>query len=395
MIFDFVRKRTEEGLEQVANIAAKTAQGRLGEALQETSEYVRQRQEADAENLRKLTAGLTKTRDQLLGSLESAFGKPNMELEDRLTQLEETLYMADIGATTTGEVLDDLRAYARRYDVSPADVQGVLRNRLIEALDPAGAGSNDTRAQLSFAPPESGVPTVFFVIGANGMGKTTTIGKLAARLRNEGNLSVLLAACDTFRAAAVDQLVEWSGRANVSIEVPAEGVKRPLPVLQASVARAKREGYDVLIVDTSGRLSNNMELTEELVEMREYLEASLAGAPHETLMVIDASIGRNAAEQARTWDRYVGVSGLVVTKLDGTARAGFVVGIVRDLGIPVKLVGVGEKVSDLRDFDATTYVDALLGSDSARGEQLRQRMAELRKEGAAVAAPVGGGGGGG
>jgi len=211
------------------------------------------------------------------------------------------------------------------------------------------------------------VPTVIMVMGANGMGKTTTIGKLARRLRLEANRTVLLAACDTFRAAAVDQLRVWADRAEVdffALEQQA-GTRRVSPAAVAFQAmdKALAEDYDVVVVDTSGRLSNNEGLTAELVKIKETITSKVQGAPHETLLVVDAAVGRNAVDQARVWRDEVGVTGLVVTKLDGTSRAGFCVGIVQDLQIPVKLVGVGETLDDLQDFNVDAYLDALLDVD--------------------------------
>ena len=318
MVFDFLRQRSQEGLAQVQNIASKTVQGKLGEALTDTRDYVRSRSKIDAENLKRLTNGLASSRARLLSGISGIFSDADDGIEGRLGKLEDVLMQADIGATTATAIIDDLRNYARNQGLTEEDILPVLRARLIEALTPPAGLSNG----INFAPIDSGEPTVIFVIGANGMGKTTTIGKLASRLRNEGNLTVLLGACDTFRAAAVEQLGEWAIRANVSIEVPlgAERGGDPVPVVARSVRRAKEEGFDVLIVDTSGRLSNNFELTQQLQDMKAAIVKELPSAPHETLLVVDGSVGRNAVEQAAAWRKYVGVSGLAITKLDGTAR---------------------------------------------------------------------------
>ena len=267
MVFDFLRKRSEEGLAQVQNIASKTLEGKLGEALSETAFYLRERQRIDSENLRKLTNGLERSRQRLLSGISGAFANVDDSIEIRLTKLEEVLMQADIGATTALAIIEDLRKYARNNDLLADDILPILRSRLIEALTPQ---NNSTRG-INFSPIDSGEPTVIFVIGANGMGKTTTIGKLASRLRSEGNLTVLLGACDTFRAAAVEQLGEWAIRANVSIEKPFENERGgdPVPVVTRSVQRAINEKFDVLIIDTSGRLSNNFELTQQLKDMKE------------------------------------------------------------------------------------------------------------------------------
>ena len=318
MVFDFLRQRSQEGIAQVQNIATKTLEGKLGEAFDDTRDYLRTRSKIDAENLRRLTAGLARSRDRLLSGISGAFADDGDGIEARLGKLEEVLMQADIGAKTATTIIEDLRTYARTERITEEDILPVLRARLIEALTPSPDATNG----INFAPADSGEPTVIFVIGANGMGKTTTIGKIASRLRNEGNLTVLLGACDTFRAAAVEQLGEWAVRANVSIERPTEAERGgdPVPVVARSVRRAREEKFDVLIIDTSGRLSNNFELTQQLQDMKAAIVKELPSAPHETLLVVDGSLGRNAVDQAAAWRKYVGVSGLAITKLDGTAR---------------------------------------------------------------------------
>eukprot|EP00596_Hydrurales_sp_CCMP1899_P005481 CAMPEP_0119044208 /NCGR_PEP_ID=MMETSP1177-20130426/29500_1 /TAXON_ID=2985 /ORGANISM="Ochromonas sp, Strain CCMP1899" /LENGTH=439 /DNA_ID=CAMNT_0007013905 /DNA_START=212 /DNA_END=1531 /DNA_ORIENTATION=+ len=372
MVFDFLKKRSEEGFAQVSNLAKKTAEGKLGEALGETADYVSSRRKIDSENLKKLTDGLSRSRDRLLGGIAGAFDNENDNIEVKLGKLEEVLLQADLGSVTTTAIVDDLRRYARSQGLGVQDILPVLRSRLIEALTPElGVGG------INFAP--IGEPTVIFVIGANGMGKTTTIGKIASRLQNEGNLTVLLGACDTFRAAAVEQLGEWAIRANVSIEkpLPEEQDGNPVPVVTRSVQRAKREKFDVCIIDTSGRLSNNFELTQQLQDMKAAIVKEVPSAPHETLLVVDGSVGRNAVEQATAWRKYVGVSGLAITKLDGTARGGFVVSVVKDLGLPVKFIGVGEKIDDLRDFEPEMFVDALLGNNEETSAKMKARVNKM------------------
>ena len=373
MVFDFLQKRSEEGIQQLQNLAQKTAQGKLGEALTDVGDYVALRNRIDAENLRKLTEGLSKSRERLLGGIGGAFANQNDPLDLVLEKLEEVLLQADIGAATSSQILSDLRSYSKTNKLTEADILPVLRERLIEALTPPGESG-----KLIFSN-DAAEPTVMFVIGANGMGKTTTIGKLSARLQNEFNVSVLLGACDTFRAAAVEQLGEWAVRAKVSIEKPTaeERGGDPVPVVTRSVRRAKEEGFDLVIIDTSGRLSNNFELTEQLQNMKEAIVRENPAAPHETLLVVDGSLGRNAVEQAAAWRKYVGVTGLAITKLDGTARGGFVVSVVRDLGLPVKFIGVGEQIEDLREFDPTQFVDALLGNDDATARTLKKRANKM------------------
>ncbi|KAG5189749.1 PFtsY, plastid signal recognition particle receptor [Tribonema minus] len=378
MVFDFFKKRATEGIKQVENIAGKAVEGKLGEALQDTAAYVKVRREADAENFAKFTQGLTKSREKFLGDLSKALGRGDT-LDETLTGLEEVLMTSDIGSATTLQIIDALRDIAGSSEskLEPEDVNCVLRGTLIEVLGGNAVGplegANNPSA-IKFAPADSGVPSVLFVMGANGMGKTTTIGKIAARLKGQ-DLKVLLCAADTFRAAAVEQLEEWSNRAEVDIVKPLDSEERPESVAQRACERAVEGGYDVVVVDTSGRLSNNRKLNQELKAIKASIGSVIKGAPHETLLVVDASVGRNAFVQAKTWKSEVGVSGLAVTKLDGTARAGFVVSIVRDLGVPVKLIGVGEGLTDLRDFDAELFVDALLGYSAETAEGLRQRFA--------------------
>ena len=231
------------------------------------------------------------------------------------------------------------------------------------------------------------------------MGKTTTIGKLAARLRIEGGQKVLVAACDTFRAGAVEQLEMWATRAEVDCYSPNEQQKTPAAVLYGSLDQALDGNYDTLIVDTSGRLSNNDALTAELAKMKRVIQKQLSvendadnkpipnmNVPHETLLVIDAAQGRMALDSAKQWEKEIGLTGLVLTKLDGSARGGSVVAVSRELGLPVKLIGVGEGIDDLRDFDPASFVDGLLGigdaggtGKSGEGKALEGRLKELRK----------------
>lgn len=385
MVFDFIRKRTQEGISQVQNIASKSLEGKLGEALEEAGDYVKERQRIDRENLSKMTAGLARSRDMLLMDIGLIFKDGNNnDLNQNLEKLEEILLRADIGSTTTTQILTDLRQALRSSGeiLTQEDIMSVLRTRLIEALTPALSQPSSLDSIQSIgavSDKRKKDPKVILVIGANGMGKTTTIGKLAHRFRTDSNATVLLGACDTFRAAAVQQLVEWSIRANVSIEVPLaeEEGGEPVPVAVRTVRRGVQEGYDVIILDTSGRLSNNFALTVQLQEVRDAIRAELPDAPHETLLVVDGAVGRNAVLQAEIWRTKVGVDGLVVTKMDGTARGGFVVSVTKDLGLPVKYVGVGEGIDDLRDFEPTLFVDALLGNDAKSAARLQSRADEL------------------
>jgi len=280
-----------------------------------------------------------------------------------------------------GEKLEAAVDQPPRADVAAAAGEAAAAGKATgEAAGGLAALRAGNRQALTFSSAAEAVPlTVFLVIGANGMGKTTTIGKLANRLRVEGNQTVMIAACDTFRAAAVEQLEMWADRSEALLVKPKvkqpdvkEGeeearaankldklgsglggttTERPAQVLYRALDEAVAQKADVLIVDTSGRLSNNDQLNDELKRLGKIIETKLGRPAHETLLVVDANIGRNAVEQAKVWKAEVGASGVIVTKLDGTARAGYVVGLVRDVGLPVKLVGVGEKIDDLRDFE--------------------------------------------
>ena len=344
------------------------------QAGQAASKFFEERARQDSLALAKFTEGLEKSRMNFLSDLRGIFDSKGATLDETLEKLEDALLSADIGATTTDQILEDVKAVAQESgEYEEQDVTAILRGRMAAALDAGGP------AALTSA--ENG-PTVILVLGANGMGKTTTIGKLASRLRKETGQKVLLAACDTFRAAAVEQLQEWARRAEVDIVVPDEGIESPAAAAYKACDACLAGDYDVLIVDTSGRLVNNVALTQELDKIRRTLGKKITGAPHEALLVVDAAVGRNALDQARGWQNDVGVTGLAVTKLDGTARAGFVVSVVQDLGIPVKLVGVGETLDDLRDFEGDKFVDALL--DVSDADDLRARFAKISAEWAAM-----------
>ena len=374
MVFDFIKKRSQEGIEQFQNIASKTLEGKLDEALRDTSDYVKTRQSIDRENFKSLLEGLSSSR-VIFGGISGIFSTSSKDstLDDKLEELEELLLRGDIGSVTSNTILKDVKKYIQenggieKMTDKNDDIMKILRLRLIEALSPP-----DINYNLNFVPrvesEEAHKPTVMLIIGANGVGKTTAIGKIATRFRIENNQSVIVGACDTFRPAAVEQLNQWTNRANVSIVTPSENeiaINNPYPVLERTLRRGKEEKFDVIIIDTSGRLSNNFDLIEQLQNIKKIIQKEIGlEAPHEILLVIDATIGRNAVDQAVAWKKYTGVSGLVVTKLDGTAKAGFVVSIVRDLVIPVKFIGVGERIEDLRLFQPEVFVDALLGLDS-------------------------------
>jgi len=300
--------------------------------------------------LERLKDSVSKTREVLtmpLGELLAGGGKIDEEL---LKKLETALLSADIGVRTTKEVLAALRESAAQQQITDSSqVRGALKSQIADILrvEPKSNGT----AQAA--------PAVIFVVGVNGTGKTTTIGKLANRLRNE-NRTVLLCAADTFRAAAIEQLEVWAGRNGVEMIRQKTGAD-PAAVVYDAMAAAKARNVDVVIVDTAGRLHTKSNLMSELEKMKRTAAKQVAGAPHEVLLVLDATTGQNGLSQAREFTEHAGVTGLVLTKLDGTAKGGIAVAIVRELGIPIRFVGTGEKIDDLLPFDAATFANSLLG----------------------------------
>jgi fused signal recognition particle receptor len=296
---------------------------------------------------RRLRENLSKTR-QALGTEIQATLFATLD-EHTWERLEEALIMADVGASTTAAVVETLETEATEGGLSDGQA---LSERLIELLADTARGEDgriDIRAK----------PTVILVVGVNGTGKTTTIGKLAWHLRKELGMSVLLGAADTFRAAATEQLEEWARRAECEIVTGPEG-SDPGSVAFEAVAQARSKGMDVAIVDTAGRLHTQDDLMGELAKVRRVIERQLEGAPHETLLTVDATTGQNGLRQAQMFASCAGVSGIVLTKLDGTARGGIALAIARELRLPVKLIGIGEQLEDLRPFDADDFARALV-----------------------------------
>jgi len=292
--------------------------------------------------------GLRRSRQLLDDGLDTLLSVGRVVDEALLEELEEMLVAADVGAATAAEFVERIRGEAKRGRVSTAnDVRALLRRLFEETLAPAAAPLN-----------LSGRPTVILMLGVNGAGKTTTTGKLAATLRAQGK-DVVLAAADTFRAAAIEQLEEWGRRAQAPVIRQAAGAD-PAAVVFDAVKAATARGADVLLVDTAGRLHTKTNLMDELVKLKRVIERQLPGAPQESLMVMEAPTGQNGMAQAKLFHEAVGLTGLVLTKLDGTAKGGIVVRIWRELGVPIKLVGVGEKIEDLQPFDAKAFAAALL-----------------------------------
>lgn len=296
----------------------------------------------------RLKAGLAKTRQGLVDKItELVTGYK--ELDDEFyEELEEILIQADLGVQAAMEIVDNLRVKAKEAKAdTPEKVKEILKGEIAEIL-----GSEAQRLNM----PSTG-PAVIMVVGVNGVGKTTTIGKLAHRLKQEGK-KVLLVAGDTFRAAAIDQLEIWANRVGVDLVKHQEGAD-PAAVAYDGIQAAKSRKIDVVILDTAGRLHNKANLMEEVRKIRRVIERELPGAPHEVLLVLDATTGQNAVAQAKLFKEATGVTSIALTKLDGTAKGGVIVAICSQLEIPVKLVGIGEKVDDLRDFDPREFVEAL------------------------------------
>jgi fused signal recognition particle receptor len=296
---------------------------------------------------RRLRENLAKTR-QALGSEIQATLFQTLD-EHTWERLEEALIMADVGAVTTASVVSTLENEVTAGDLSGGEA---LTERLIELLAET-ARTTDDRIDLRAK------PTVILAVGVNGTGKTTTIGKLAWHLQRELGLNVLLGAADTFRAAATEQLAGWAQRAGCEIVTGAEGAD-PGSVAFEAVTQAHARGMDVVIVDTAGRLHTQDDLMSELTKIRRVIARQLPGAPHETLLTVDATTGQNGLRQAKLFAEAVAVSGIVLTKLDGTARGGIALAIARELGLPVKLIGIGESLEDLRPFDARDFARALI-----------------------------------
>jgi len=298
----------------------------------------------------RLQQRLSKTRNSLVYRLDTLFlGKKQID-QELFDQLEEILITADLGVMTTQELLDSVRKEVKRKSLQdPQVLKGLLREKILAFLL-----ASDKPADLVM--PESG-PFVIMVVGVNGVGKTTSIGKIAAKFVRSGR-SVLLVAGDTFRAAAIDQLKIWAERSGVEIIAQKQGAD-PSSVVFDAIDYGRSKKVDVIIVDTAGRLHTQVNLMEELKKIKRVMGKKLPGAPHEVMLIIDATTGQNGISQAKLFNEAVEVTGLTLTKLDGTAKGGIVINICRELTIPVRFIGIGEQVDDLRDFNPQEFVDAL------------------------------------
>ena len=299
----------------------------------------------------KFKDGLAKTRDNFSGKVNDLVARYRKVDEDFFEELEEILIQADVGFDTVMKLVEELKMEVKRKNIQdPQEVQSVISEKLVDIYEAGGNSSSELNIQ-------SDALTVILFVGVNGVGKTTTIGKLAHKFKSEGK-SVLMAAGDTFRAGAIEQLEVWGER--VGVEVIKQGAgSDPAAVMFDAIQAAKSRKADILICDTAGRLQNKVNLMKELEKVKRVIEREVPGAPHEVLLVLDATTGQNAMVQAKTFKEATNVTGIVLTKLDGTAKGGIVLAIRNELDIPVKFVGLGEKMDDLQEFNAEQYVYGL------------------------------------
>ncbi|MBS6643027.1 MAG: signal recognition particle-docking protein FtsY [Clostridiaceae bacterium] len=299
----------------------------------------------------RLVQGLAKTRNNIVAGMDSIFSGFSAIDDDFYEEIEETLIMGDLGIQTTMSIVEDLRSKVREQHIKdPSECKQLLINSIKEQMD-LGENAYEFEHKTS----------VVLVIGVNGVGKTTSVGKLAGQLKDSGK-KVVLAAADTFRAAAIEQLTEWANRAGVDIIAQQEG-SDPAAVIYDAVSAAKSRHADVLICDTAGRLHNKKNLMEELKKINRIIDKEYPDAYRETLVVLDGTTGQNALSQARQFMEVADITGIILTKLDGTAKGGIAVAIQSELGIPVKYVGIGEKIDDLQKFNAEEFVNALFHND--------------------------------
>lgn len=294
----------------------------------------------------KIKQGLQKTRDSISNGVNSILNSFTKIDEELFEELEETLVISDVGVVTAEEICGQLRKKIKETGITdPSEIKGLMKEIIAEMLGEDEGLKLDTK------------PSVILVIGVNGVGKTTTIGKLASQLKADGK-KVVLGAADTFRAAAIDQLGIWAERAGVSMVRSVEGTD-PASVVFDTIASAKAKGADVIICDTAGRLHNKKNLMDELAKIYRVIGRELPDASVETLLVLDAATGQNAVNQAREFKNVADITGIILTKLDGTAKGGIIIAIRNELGIPVKFVGVGEEIDDLQPFNAAEFADGI------------------------------------
>ncbi len=313
---------------------------------EETEQVEEEAQPKKESFFQKLKNGLKRTKDSLMGKLELLLNRFTKIDEDFFDELEETLILSDIGAETASEICEKLRQEVKRTgDTEPSEIKNLLKGIIEEMI----TGDNGLTLETK--------PSVILMIGVNGAGKTTTVGKLAYNFKKQGK-RVVVAAADTFRAAAIDQLNVWTDRAGVDIVKHSEG-SDPASVVFDAINAAKARGADIILCDTAGRLHNKKNLMEELKKISRIINRELPESSVETLLVLDATTGQNAVNQAKLFSESAEITGIVLTKLDGTAKGGIIIPIKNELNIPVKLVGVGEKIDDLQPFIPADYVNAL------------------------------------
>jgi len=319
----------------------------ITEEAAEEPEVIEQPEAPQESFFSRLRSGLSKTRTGFIGRLDSIISRK--EIDDQVwEEFEETLVMADLGVTTTMKLREDVENEIESNSITdPMEIKNILKSKILEILKQSEGGT-----QISLAK-----PFVMMVAGVNGVGKTTTIGKLANKFKTE-NKKVMVAAADTFRAAAVDQLEVWVNRVGTDF-IRGQSGADPSAVAFDAVKASVSMGADVLIIDTAGRLHTRENLMDELKKMRKVVSKELEGAPHETLLVLDATTGQNAVQQAKIFNEAIDLTGIALTKLDGTAKGGVIISIANELNIPVKYIGIGERLEDLREFNAEEFVEAL------------------------------------
>lgn len=325
----------------------------LDAILEDVPEEKKEEVEEEVSLFGKFKLGLAKTRDSFTSKINDLVAQFREVDEEFFEELEEVLLQADVGFETVMELIDELEMEVKRQNIKDTSgMQSLISEKLVDIYNAAG---DDEDMSLNMQP--EGETTVILMVGVNGVGKTTTIGKLASRFQKEGK-TVMLAAGDTFRAGAIDQLVVWGERAGVEVIRQAEG-SDPAAVMFDAIQAAKKRKVDVLICDTAGRLQNKVNLMTELEKIHRVIGRELPGAPHEVLLALDATTGQNALVQAETFKEATDVTGIVLTKLDGTAKGGIVLAIRKKMNIPVKFVGLGEGIDDLQPFDPDKYVYGL------------------------------------
>ena len=304
----------------------------------------------EPEKVTKYEEGLEKTRKEFISQLSNLSNKYKFINDDYFEELENILIMADIGVNTVMNFVDKLKLRVKSEKITDSKM---LKDVIIDELFIMYVGNDVINSKINY---NTNGPTVVLFIGVNGVGKTTTIGKIASKLKSDGK-KVLLVAADTFRAGAIEQIEEWSER--VGVRVITKNVKDPSSVVYDGLDIAKKENYDVVLIDTAGRLQNKVNLMNELAKINKVIKTHIKDAPHETLLVIDATTGQNGIAQAKSFKEITNITGIVLTKLDGTAKGGIVLAIKEEVGIPVKFVGLGERVEDLEPFDIEKYIYGL------------------------------------